>query len=96
MVRNRALREAGHGYVLLTDNDVTFAPDAMVQLMAVMLGRPDAAVCTPLVVCDDDRDTVYGQAHQLHFLCWELRSRRELLRPPAPSDRIERLDAAFS
>ena len=28
MVRNRALREAGHRYVLLSDNDVTFAPDA--------------------------------------------------------------------
>jgi len=70
MVRNRALREARHRHVLLTDNDVTFAPDAVQQLMAVMFGRPDAALCTPLVVCDDDRDTVYGQAHPLHFLCW--------------------------
>jgi GT2 family glycosyltransferase len=70
MVRNRALREARHRHVLLTDNDVSFAPDAVQQLMAVMLERPDAALCTPLVVCDDDRDTVYGQAHRLHFLCW--------------------------
>jgi GT2 family glycosyltransferase len=69
-VRNRALREARHRYVLLTDNDVTFAPDAVQQLKAVMLGRADAAVCTPLVVYDDDREAVYGQAHRLHFLCW--------------------------
>jgi len=70
MVRNRALRAAGHRYVLLSDNDVAFAPDAVEQLKAVMFDRPDVAVCTPLVVCDDDRDTVYGQAHRLHFLCW--------------------------
>jgi GT2 family glycosyltransferase len=68
--RNRALREAGHRYVLLTDNDVTFAPDAVQQLMIVMLEGSEVALCTPLVVCDDDRDTVYGQAHRLHFLCW--------------------------
>ena len=70
MVRNHALRAARHRYVLLSDNDVTFACDAVEQLKAAMLARPDAAVCTPLVVCDDDRDTVYGQAHRLHFLCW--------------------------
>ena len=70
MARNCALRAAGHRYVLLSDNDVTFAPDAVEQLKAVMLDRPDVAACTPLVVCDDDRETVYGQAHRLHFLCW--------------------------
>jgi hypothetical protein len=70
MVRNAALRAASHRYVLLSDNDVAFAADAVEQLKAVMLARPDVAVCTPLVVCDDDRDTVYGQAHRLHFLCW--------------------------
>jgi GT2 family glycosyltransferase len=70
MVRNRALRAAGHRYVLLSDNDVTFAPDAVEQLKSVMLEQPGVAVCTPLVVCNDDRDTVYSQAHRLHYLCW--------------------------
>ncbi len=70
MVRNRALRAAEHRYVLLSDNDVTFAADAVEQLKAVMLERPDVAICTPLVVYDDDRETVYSQAHRLHFLCW--------------------------
>jgi len=70
MVRNRALRAAAHRYVLLSDNDVTFAPDALEQLKSVMLEHRDVAVCTPLVVCDDDRDTVYSQAHGVHFLCW--------------------------
>jgi GT2 family glycosyltransferase len=69
MVRNHALRAAAHRYVLLSDNDVTFAPDAVHQLQVAMQDLPHAAVCTPLVVSDDHRTMVYGQAHPMHYLC---------------------------
>ena len=43
-VRHRALREARHRRVLLTDDDVTFAPDAVRHLMGLLSTREGAAV----------------------------------------------------
>lgn len=70
IVRNRGLREARHRYVLISDNDVVFAPDAVRHLLETLRERPDAAVCTPLVVAADDRQTLLTQGHEIHFLCW--------------------------
>jgi GT2 family glycosyltransferase len=70
VARNRALREARHRYVLVSDNDVIFAPDAVSHLMEALLAREDAAVCTPLIVAADDQWSLLGQGHLIHFLCW--------------------------
>jgi GT2 family glycosyltransferase len=70
IVRNRALHEARHRYVLIADNDVTFAPDAVRHLIRALQGREDAAACTPLIVAADDRRTLLAQGHRMHFLGW--------------------------
>jgi GT2 family glycosyltransferase len=75
VVRNRALEAARHRYVLVSDNDVTFAPDAIDRLLEVMRAGERVAVCTPLVLDGDDRSSVYGAGHGLHFLCWSCRRR---------------------
>lgn len=75
VVRNRALEAARHDYVLVSDNDVTFAPDAIARLLEVMRAGERVAVCTPLVLDGDDRSTVRGAGHGLHFLCWSCRRR---------------------
>jgi len=69
-VRNAALRATRHGSVLLCDNDVHLAPDAVQHLMATMQSHADAAVCSAVVVYDDDPGSIQMRAHPLHFLCW--------------------------
>jgi GT2 family glycosyltransferase len=69
IVRNRALASAKHSLVLLTDNDVTFAPDAIEQMRRAMIEK-GAVVCTPLVVYEDDPTRICARAHGLHYLCW--------------------------
>ena len=70
IVRNRALHEARHRYVLISDNDIAFARDAVRQLMRALQKHKDAAACTPLVLAADDRRTVLSQGHAMHFLGW--------------------------
>jgi len=69
-VRNAALRAARHRYVLLCDNDIQLAPDAVDQLMRAMRSQPDVAVCSAVVVFDDKPGRIEVRAHPLHFLCW--------------------------
>ena len=70
LVRNAGLRAAGQRFVLVTDNDIRFAPDAVLRLMEVMLAKEDAAACTPVVYYDDRPDEIFLRGHQLHYLCW--------------------------
>lgn len=69
-VRNEALRVARQRYVLLCDNDVQMAADAVTHLMATMRSSPDVAVCSAVVVSDDKPTVIEACAHPLHFLCW--------------------------
>jgi GT2 family glycosyltransferase len=69
-VRNEALRAATHRYVLLCDNDVHLAPDAVQHLVATMQSHVDAAVCSGVVVFEDDPHSIQMRAHPLHYLCW--------------------------
>jgi GT2 family glycosyltransferase len=69
-VRNRALRSAGHRYVLLCDNDLQVAADFMTHLISTMRSAPDIAVCCGVVVSDDNPTLIEVQARPLHFLCW--------------------------
>jgi GT2 family glycosyltransferase len=69
-VRNRALRNARHRYVLLCDNDLQLAADAMTHLISTMRSAPDIAVCSGVVVSDDNPALIEVRARPLHFLCW--------------------------
>jgi GT2 family glycosyltransferase len=69
-VRNLALRNARHRYVLLCDNDMQLAADAMAHLMSTMRSAPDMAVCSGVVVSDDNPTLIEVRARPLHFLCW--------------------------
>lgn len=69
-VRTVALQAASHRYVLLSDNDIRFAPGAIQPLMDALRRLPDAAVCTPLVVSDEDPTEIMARSRPLHFLCW--------------------------
>lgn len=100
-LRDRALQLAAQRHILITDNDVALAPDAVANLMAVMLRRQDAAACMGLVVAAEDHHLIRNQAHPLHYLCWstadlprrleELTDRRER---PGIGTGIQLLDVA--
>jgi GT2 family glycosyltransferase len=54
---NTGLREAASQFVLLLNNDMTLAPDCI----ELLLRRADPqTICTPLVLFQSDRDTVYS------------------------------------
>ena len=69
-VRNAALQASRHRYVLLSDNDIRFAPDALRQLMRVLRQLSDAALCTPLIVSQEDQSEVLARSRPLHYVCW--------------------------
>jgi len=69
-VRNQALRNAHYQYMLLCDNDIQLAPDAVAHLLATMRSAPNVAVCSTVVVADDAPDLIQALARPLHFLCW--------------------------
>ncbi|CTQ31253.1 glycosyltransferase family 2 protein [Jannaschia rubra] len=70
VVRNAGLAAARHRFVLISDNDVTFAPEAVHRMQAVLAERADAAACTPVVLFDDGSGQICNRSHNLHFLCW--------------------------
>lgn len=70
IVRNTGLAAATHRYVLITDNDITFAPDAVQQMLVVLRDKSDAAICTPVVLFNDGLRQICNIGHNLHFTCW--------------------------
>lgn len=69
LVRNVAVEASETRLVFLVDNDVTFHPDCLSHLIEAMDSLPGAAVCTPVILQDDDKRTIYGGGHDLHYLC---------------------------
>jgi len=99
--RNRLLDEARTPYVLLLDNDIVLAPDALDRLLAVMREAPGAAICHPEIV--DREDPALSQHYNggyIHYLCAHLARSRPVgprpdyegstSAPPAPSWSISR------
>lgn len=78
-VRNAALREASRRYLLITDDDIDFRPDAVAKLMDVLTTREDAAACTPAICFEDNPQEVCNIGHDLHYLCWSARRRERTL-----------------
>jgi GT2 family glycosyltransferase len=85
IVRNAGLKAARHRFVLVTDNDILFAPDAVQKMLEIMLCNPDAAACTPAVHYDDRRDELFLRGHQLHYLCWSCRLSTSAIGSPEPA-----------
>lgn len=75
-VRNTALEAAETRLVFLVDNDVTFHPDCLGNLVEKMASLPGAAICTPAILQADDKRTIYGGGHGLHYLCVSTDERR--------------------
>lgn len=72
-VRNAALKSVSCRYLLITDDDIDFRPDAVAKMMDVLTTREDAAACTPAICFEDDPQEVCNIGHDLHFLCWSAR-----------------------
>lgn len=68
--RNRALAEAAHDYVLLSDNDMTQAPDLIERLTDALLDDPAAGISTPLILDHERRDRIYSDDVRMHYLCY--------------------------
>ena len=68
-VRNRALLEADTRFVFLVDNDVILSNDCLNVLVNAMGQFPDCAVCTPRVVTREDKNVIYLDGTELHYVC---------------------------
>lgn len=66
--RNRAIREAVHGRVLLIDNDVELQPGSAEALTAALDGHPGAVLAMPAVLYEHAPDTVQYVGASPHFL----------------------------
>jgi GT2 family glycosyltransferase len=76
-VRNTAIINAGTDLVLLTDNDITFDPDCLFTLVETLNRLPDAAVLTPRVMYQSERDRIYIDHNQFHFICSSIDKNRD-------------------
>lgn len=68
--RNRAMAEATHDFVLLSDNDMTQAPDLIERLTAALLDDPGAGISTPLILDHERHDQIYSDDVRMHYLCY--------------------------
>ncbi len=69
VVRNAGIKAARGDYVLLIDNDVCFAPDAIPRLLEVLRADPGNATASPrLISAFDDGERIYWDGGSLHYL----------------------------
>ena len=75
-VRKRAVDECRTPYLMLLDNDVTFAPDCIRRLLSYLKEHPNALSCRPRLVYSDRPDVIYQDAAELHYLALSSGQRR--------------------
>jgi len=68
-VRNQAIFAADTDFVLVTDNDITFAPDCLTILMQTMKAFSHVAVLTPRVMYHGDKTRIYIDRNEFHYVC---------------------------
>lgn len=68
LVRNTGLRRISSDLAFLMDNDVIVEPDCIPKLIEVWRAHADAAICSPRLVYADDRQRIYTDGQQLHYL----------------------------
>jgi GT2 family glycosyltransferase len=76
-VRNRAISAADTDFILLTDNDITFAPDCLKVLMETMNSLRQVAVLTPRVMYHGDKTRIYIDRNEFHYVCASSDSNRD-------------------
>jgi GT2 family glycosyltransferase len=76
-VRNRAISAADTDFILLTDNDIMFAPDCLAILVETMNVLPHVAVLTPRVMYQDDRTRIYIDHNEFHYVCASIDENRD-------------------
>lgn len=79
IVRNVGLKLAKERYVMISDNDITYAPNAVSALFDVLKTYDDAAACTPAVLYNDGTEDVCVYGHNMHYLCWSVARPKETL-----------------
>jgi GT2 family glycosyltransferase len=75
-VRNKGIVAAQTRLVFLTDNDIIFEPDCLRILVDSIKSLPNAAVCTPRIMFDDDRTKIYTDGNLLHYVCASIAKNR--------------------
>ena len=68
MVRNIALKEAKFDFVLIIDNDVTLKSDCLDELLSRMKNLPNAAVCMPRTLFEENPEIIYQDGQTLHYI----------------------------
>jgi GT2 family glycosyltransferase len=77
LVRNTAISHANTNLVFITDNDITFDPDCLTALVEAMEELPNAAVMTPRVMYQNERDRIYIDYNQFHYVCSSIDKNRD-------------------
>jgi GT2 family glycosyltransferase len=76
-VRNQAIINADTELILITDNDITFAPDCLELMVEAITTLPDAAVVTPRVMYLHDKERIYIDRNRFHYLCNSIDKNRD-------------------
>ncbi len=66
--RKRAVNECRTPYLMLLDNDITFARDCVARLLAQLRAHPRAMSFRPRLVYRDRPTVIYQDANTLHYL----------------------------
>ncbi|VAX16558.1 hypothetical protein MNBD_NITROSPINAE01-1619 [hydrothermal vent metagenome] len=67
--RNRAIAEASHDFILLSDNDMELERDCLRLLVEALVDDPSAGIATPMILDFENRDQIYSDNVELHYLC---------------------------
>lgn len=75
-LRNRGLHAARTEKVFVTDNDVTFDPRCILEMLRAMQREERVAMCTPRLMYSDDTSLVYMGGARVHFIGATLEANR--------------------
>jgi hypothetical protein len=86
LVRNVGLQATKTDRVLLTDNDIEFAPNCLEKLNQVMDEGEDIVAVTPRLLYMDDRDRIYLDSCGFHYIGASTARKRHQLMKDVDSD----------
>lgn len=67
-LRNKGLHFSRTRLVLLTDNDVIFSSDAVIEMINLLESDDDAGACIPRLMYMEDRDKIYSEGGKVHYI----------------------------
>ena len=76
-VRNEAIRAATTNLILITDNDIVFSSDCLQVLVEALAKLPNAAVVIPRIMYATDKDRIYIDRNEFHYVCASIDENRE-------------------